>query len=162
VSAVTDELTESFAGDGFTFRHPATSAVEVDVDPRVVASAVLTDAERPLLIAVAVEDSPLDTPALQVPGLLGALVERYRDKGGFEELWYGRLPVEGSDAAEAAEVRYGAGDPRQALVVAARIDGPRVLTVQVHFPPSAVDQLRPLALAILESLVVRSGQDTRR
>jgi len=94
VSAVTDELTEAFAGDGFTFRHPATSAVEVDLDERVVTSAVLTDAERPLLIAVAVEDSLLDTAALQVPGLLGALMERYRAKGGYEELWYGRLPVE--------------------------------------------------------------------
>jgi hypothetical protein len=154
VSAVTDELTEAFAGDGFTFRHPATSAIEVDVDPRVVASAVLTDAERPLMIAVAVEDSPLDTPALQVPGLLGALMERYRDKGGFEELWYGRLPVEGSDAAEAAELRYGEGDPRQAVLLAARIAGPRILTLQVHFPPSATDTLRPLAVAILESVTI--------
>ena len=154
MSAVTDELTAAFAGDGFTFRHPATSAMEVDVDPRVVASAVLTDAERPLMIAVAVEDSPLDTPALQVPGLLGALMERYRDKGGFEELWYGRLPVEGSDAAEAAEVRYGEGDPRQAVLLAARIAGPRILTLQVHFPPSAADTLRPLAVAILESVEI--------
>jgi len=154
VSAVTDELTEAFAGDGFTFGHPATSAVEVDVDERVVTSAVLTDAERPLLIAVAVEDSLLDTAALQVPGLLGALMERYRGKGGFEELWYGRLPVEGSDAAEAAEIRYGAGDPRQAVLLAARIAGPRILTLQVHFAPSAADALRPLAVAILDSVQI--------
>jgi hypothetical protein len=151
---VTDELTEAFTGDGFTFRHPAASAIEVDVDPRVVASAVLTDAERPLLIAVAVEDSLLDTARLQVPGLLGALVDRYRDGGDVEELWYGRLPVEGTDAAEAAEIRYGAGDPRQAVLLAARIDGPRILTVQVHFPPSVAESLRPLALAILESVEI--------
>lgn len=145
-------LTESYAGAGFTFEHPPASSVEVDPDPRALASVVLADAEQPLLIVAAVDESPLDTPALQVPGMLGALLERYQDKGGYEELWYGRLPVEGSDSAEAAEIRYGAGDPRQALLVAARIDGSRIVTLQVHFPPSTADQNRPLALAILESL----------
>jgi hypothetical protein len=150
----TARLTESYAGAGFTFHHPPADSVEVDPDARALASVVLTDAEQPLLIVAAVEESPLDTPALQVPGLLGALLDRYRDKGGYEELWYGRLPVEGSAAAEAAEIRYGGGDPRQALLVAARIDGPRIVTLQVHFPPSTADENRPLALAILESLRV--------
>ena len=55
-----------------------------------------------------------------------------------------------------AEIVYGEGDPRQALLVAARIDGPRIVTVQVHFPPSTADDNRPLALAILQSLTVTS------
>jgi hypothetical protein len=152
MSAVTDRLTATYAGDGFTFEHPATSAMEVDVDPAVLSSVVLTDAEQPLLIVAAVEESPLDTPELQVPGLLGALMDRYRDKGGYEERWYGRLPVAGADGSVAAEIRYGTGDPRQALLVAARIEGRRIVTLQVHFPPSTAAENRPLALAILESL----------
>jgi hypothetical protein len=156
VSAVdaTDRLTESYTGAGFTFEHPPAGSVEVDPDPRALSSVVITDAEQPLLVVASVEESPLDRPALQVPGLLGRLLERYRDKGGYEELWYGRLPVTGSDSSEAAEIRYGAGDPRHALLVAARIDGPRIVTLQVHFPPSTADVNRPLALAILESLRV--------
>jgi hypothetical protein len=154
VSPVAERLTETYVGDGFTFQHPATSAVEADDDPGVSSSVVLTDAAQPLLIVAAVEESPLDTPALQVPGLLGALMDRYRDKGGFEELWYGRLPVAGADSAEAAEIHYGQGDPRQALLIAARLDGPRIVTLQVHFPPSTAEWNRPLAVAILESLAV--------
>ncbi len=124
------------------------------MDPAVLTSVVLTDAEQPLLIVAAVEESPLETPALQVPGLLGALMDRYRDKGDYVELSYGRLPVAGSDSAEAAEIRYGSGDPRQALLVAARISGSRIVTVQVHFPPSTAATNRPLAVAILESLTI--------
>src|SRR5262245_48454906 len=129
-------MTETYVGDGFAFGHPAASATEVDPDPGARSSVVLTDAERPLLIVAAAEDSPLDTPALQVPGVLGALLERYREQGGYEQLWYGPLPVAGSDSAQAAEIRYGPGDPRQALIVAARVRGRQVVTLQVHFPPS--------------------------
>ena len=43
-----------------------------------------------------------------MPGLLGALVSKYQAKGGYEELWFGTVPVDGSDSAEAAELRYGA------------------------------------------------------
>ena len=154
MSAVTDRLRATYAGDGFAFEHPVVSAVELDPDPDAVTSVVLTDAEQPLLVVAAVEDSPLATPALQVPGLLGRLLDHYRQLGGYEELWYGRLPVTGSDRAEAAEIRYGTGDPRHALLVAARIDGPRIVTLQVHFPPSTADENRPLALAILGSLRV--------
>jgi hypothetical protein len=152
VSAMTDRLTETYVGDGFTFDHPAVNAIEVDPDPRPSSSVVLTDAEEPLMIAAAVEESTLDTPALQVPGLLGELMDKYRGKGGYEELLYGPLPVHGSDDAHAAEIRYGAGDPRQVLLLAARIAGPRIVTLQVHFPPSTADVNRPLAIAILESL----------
>jgi hypothetical protein len=154
VSAMTDRLSRTFVGDGFVFEHPAVTSIEVDPDPRPVSSVVLTDAEQPLMIVAAVEESPLDTPALQVPGLLGELMGKYRDKGGYEELAVGPVPVSGSDAAHAAEIRYGAGDPRQALLVAARVDGARVVTLQVHFPPSTADVNRPLAVAILESLRV--------
>ena len=140
---VTDRLTRVYRGDGFRFAYPAGARVEHDVDDRTLESAVLTDREEPLLIAVAVEESPLATRALQVPGLLGALVSKYRDKGGYEELWFGTVPVDGSDSAEAAELRYGAGDPRQALIVAARIAGPEIVTVQVHFPPSTAERTAP-------------------
>jgi hypothetical protein len=151
---VIDRLTKVYRGDGFHFAHPAGAGVEHDIDDRVLDSVVLTDPEQPLLIAVAVEESPLATTELQVPGLLGALVRKYQDKGGYEELWFGKVPVDGSDAAEAAELRYGAGDPRQVLIVAARIAGPEIVSLQVHFPPSTAAQNRPLALGILESLVV--------
>jgi len=154
VSAVTDRLRETYTGDGFSFEHPAVSSIELDPDPHAVSSVVLTDAEQPLLVVAAVEDSPLERPALQVPGLLGRLLDHYRGLGGYEELWYGRLPVTGSESAEAAEIRYGTGDPRQALFVAARIAGPRIVSLQVHFPPSTAEENRPLAVAILESLRV--------
>jgi hypothetical protein len=154
VTAMTDRLTETYVGAGFTFEHPTVSAIEVDPDPRPSSSVVLTDAEQPLMIVAAVEASPLDTPALQVPGLLGELMDKYRDKGGYEELLYGPLPVDGSDDAQAAEIRYGTGDPRQTLLLAARIAGARIVTLQVHFPPSTADVNRPLAIAILESLRV--------
>ncbi len=147
-------LTERHDGAGFSFHHPPATRVDEAVDERTIESVVLEVAERPMVVAVAVEDSPLDTADLQVPGLLGELLRRYRDKGGYEELWYGRLPVSGCDSAEAAEIRYGSGDPRQALIVAARVTGPRIVTLQVHFPPSTADVDRPLALAILESLTV--------
>jgi hypothetical protein len=152
VSAMTDRLTETYSGDGFTFEHPVVSSIEVDPDPHAVPSVVLTDAEQPVMIVAAVEESPLDMPALQVPGLLGELMSKYGDKGGYEELSYGPLQVDGSDDAHAAEIRYGAGDPRQALLLAARISGPRIVTLQVHFPPSTAAANRPLAIAILESL----------
>jgi hypothetical protein len=152
---VTEHLTGSYAGPGFEFRYPEASTVDVDTDPSALASVVLTDAEQPLLVVAAVEDSPLGTPSLQVPGLLGRLLDHYRQLGGYEELWYGRLPVTGSDTAEATEIRYGTGDPRQALLVAARIDGPRIVTLQVHFPPSTAEENRPVAVAIVESLAVR-------
>jgi hypothetical protein len=152
VSAMTGRLTETFVGDGFRFEHPAVSAIEIDPDPRTASSVVLTDAEQPLMVAAGVEESPLDTPTLQVPGLLGELMDKYREKGGFEELLYGPLPVDGSDDAQAAEIRYGGGDPRQAMLLAARIAGPRIVTLQVHFPPSTADVNRPLAIAILQSL----------
>ena len=116
-----------------------------------------TDSEQPVLIAVAVEASPLATRSLQVPGLLGALVKKYQAKGGYEELWFGKVPVDGSDTAEAAEFRYGGGDPRQVLIVAARIAGPEIVTLQVHFPPSTADENRPLALGIIDSLTVDPG-----
>jgi len=154
VSAVTDRLSETYVGDGFAFQHPAVGSIEVDPDPHAVTSVVLADAEQPLLVVAAVEDSPLDTPALQVPGLLGRLLDHYRRLGGYEELWYGPLPVGGSARSEAAEIRYGTGDPRQALLVAARVEGPRIVTLQVHFPPSTAAENRPLAVAILESLRV--------
>ena len=67
------------------------------------------------------------------------------------------MPGRGSDTAEAAELRYGTGDPRQALIVAARIVGPEIVTLQVRFPPSTADENRPLALAILESLTIERG-----
>jgi hypothetical protein len=152
VTAMTDRLTETYVGDRFGFDHPAVSAIEVDPDARASSSVLLTDAEQPVVIVAAVEDSPLDTPALQVPGLLGELMDKYRDKGGYEELAYGPVPVAGSDSAHAAEIRYGAGDPRQALLLAARIAGRRIVTLQVHFPPSTADAIRPVAVAILESL----------
>jgi hypothetical protein len=154
MSVVTDRLTERHAGAGFSFAHPAASSIEVDPDSQAISSVVIIDAERPLLIVAAVENSPLATPELQVPGLLGELMRRYRDKGAYAELSYGRVTVGGSDCAEAAEIRYGDGDPRQALLVAARIDGARLVTLQVHFPPSTAAADRPLALAILETLTV--------
>ena len=151
---VTDRLTRVYRGDGFHFAYPDGAGIEHDIDDRVLDSVVLTDSEQPVLVAVAVETSPLATRKLQVPGMLGALVSTYQAKGGYEELWFGRVPVEGSDAAEAAEFRYGAGDPRQVLIVAARIAGPEIVTLQVHFPPSTADENRPLALGIVDSLTV--------
>ena len=162
MSTMTDELTERHDGAGFSFRHPPATRTDEAVDERTIESVVLDIAERPVVVAAAVEESPLEKPELQVPGLLGELLRRYRDKGGYEELWYGRLPVAGSDSAEAAEIRYGSGDPRQAVLVAARIAGPRIVTLQVHFPPSTATTDRPLALAILETLTVQSGQDSLR
>ena len=132
MSTMTDRLTERFEGDGFTFAHPVASSIEVDPEPAALQSIVIADAEQPVLIAATVEESPLATPALQVPGLLGELLRKY----------------------EAAEITYGEGDPRQALLVAARIDGPRIVTVQVHFPPSTADRNRPVAVAILDSLTI--------
>ena len=158
MSTMTDRLTERFEGDGFTFAHPVASSIEVDTEPAALQSVVIADAEQPVLIAATVEESPLETPALQVPGLLGELLRKYEALGGYEQRSYGRLPVDGSDAAEAAEITYGEGDPRQALLVAARIAGPRIVTLQVHFPPSTADVNRPLALAVLDSLSVQSGQ----
>jgi hypothetical protein len=154
MSAMTDELTDRHDGAGFSFRHPPAARLDTAVDERTVDSVVLDLADRPVVVAAAVDDSPLDARALQVPGQLGALLSMYRDKGGYDELWYGRLPVSGSDAAEAAEIRYGGGDPRQAVLVAARIAGRRIVTLQVHFPPSTAAVDRPLALAIVESLTV--------
>jgi hypothetical protein len=156
MSTMTDRLTERHDGSGFTFAHPAASSIETDPEPATLESVVITDAEQPVMIVAAVEESPLDTPRLQVPGMLGELMRKYEALGGYEQRWYGRLPVEGSDAAEAAEIVYGEGDPRQALLLAARIDGPRIVTLQVHFPPSTAEMNRPLALAILESLVVHA------
>jgi hypothetical protein len=154
MSVVIDGLTGRHDGDGFSFAHPPAARVEVDADPRALSSVVITAADRPLLVVAAVEESPLATPELQVPGLLGELLRRYREHGGYEELSYGPLAVAGSDAAEAAEIRYGTGDPRQAVLVAARVEGGRVVTLQVHFPPSTAAVDRPLALAVVESLTV--------
>ena len=162
MSTMTDRLTERYEGDGFTFAHPAASSIEVDPEPTALQSVVIADAEQPVLIVAALEESPLETPALQVPGLLGEVLHKYEALGGYEQRSYGRLPVAGSDAAEAAEITYGEGDPRQAVLVAARVDGPRIVTLQVHFPPSTADVNRPLALAILQSLSIQSGQDRLR
>jgi hypothetical protein len=151
--SVTERLSRVYEGDGFRFAYPAESTVEHDVDD-VADSVVVTDRAEPVLIAVAVEESPVASRNLQVPGLLGLLLRKYEAKGGFEQLWYGRMPVDGSDAAEASEIRYGTSDPRQALIVAARIAGSRILTLQVHFPPGTAEENRPLALAILESLTI--------
>jgi hypothetical protein len=107
-----------------------------------------------VLIVAAVEESPLDSPSLQVPGIVGELMHKYEALGEYEQRTYGPVPVEGSDTAVAAEIVYGEGDPRHALLVGARIDGPRVVTLQVHFPPSTAQVNRPLALAILQSLRV--------
>jgi hypothetical protein len=155
-----DRLTGVYRGDGFRFAYPGGAGLEHDVDDGVLDSVVLTDRDQPVLIAVAVETSPLATPTLQVPGLLGALVSKYRTKGGYEELWFGPVPIDGSDAAEAAEFRYGAGDPRQVLLVAARIAGPEIVTLQVHFPPSTADENRPLALAVIDSLTIEPADAT--
>ena len=112
-----------------------------------------------MLIVASLEESPLETPALQVPGLLGELLRKYEALGGYEQLLYGRLPVDGSDAAEVAEIVYGDGDPRQALLVdRPSSTAPRIVTLQVHFPPSTADTNRPLALAILDSLADPSAE----
>ena len=154
MSTMIDRLTERFDGTGFSFAHPAAAAVEVDAEPAALASVVITDARRPVLIAASVEESPLDTPTLQVPGLLGQVLRQYAAKGGYEQLVHGRWAVAGSDAAEVAEIVYGEGDPRQALIVAARVADERIVTLQVHFPPSTATEDRPLALAIVESLKI--------
>ena len=161
MSTVIDRLSDHYEGRGFTFAHPPAGSVETNPEPSASESVVMVDAEQPVMIVAAVEDSPLETPALQVPGMLGELMRKYEALGGYEQRWYGRLPVDGSDASEAAEIVYGEGDPRQALLVTARIAGPRIVTLQVHFPPSTADTNRPLALAILESLSVESDQDPR-
>jgi hypothetical protein len=157
MSTMTDRLTQRYDGTGYSFAHPVASSIEVDPEADVLESVVVTDAEQPVLIVAAVEDSPLDTPDLQVPGVLGELMRKYERLGGYEQRSYGPVPVDGSDAAVAAEIVYGEGDPRDALLVAARLDGPRVVTLQVHFPPSTDDVNRPLALAILQSLQVRAS-----
>lgn len=154
MSTMTDRLSERHDGSGFTFAHPVADTIEVDVDPTPLESVVIRDAEQPVMIVAALEESPLDTPALQVPGLLGELLRKYEALGGYEQLLYSRIPVEGSDAAEVAEIVYGEGDPRQALIVAARVEDRRIVTLQVHFPPSTADVNRALALAILESLQI--------
>lgn len=162
MSTMTDRLSERRDGRGFTFTHPVADSIEVDVDPATLESVVIRDAEQPVMIVAALEESPLETPALQVPGLLGELLRRYEALGGYEQLLHSRIPVEGSDAAEVAEIVYGEGDPRQALILAARVDGPRIVTLQVHFPPTTADVNRPLALAVLESLSVQSVSDPLR
>lgn len=154
MSTMTDRLTERHDGGGFTFAHPVASSVETDVEPTARESVLIVSADEPVVVAASVEESPLERPSLQVPGLLGALLQRYEAKGGYEQRSYGPVPVHGSDSAEAAEIVYGAGDPRQALLVAARIEGTRIVTLQVHFPPSTADVDRPLALAILQSLSI--------
>lgn len=162
MSAMTDRLSERYQGRGFSFAHPAADSIEVAADPAPLESVVIRDAEQPVMIVAALEESPLATPALQVPGLLGELLHKYEALGGYEQLLYRRIPVEGSDLAEVAEIAYGEGDPRRALILAARVDGPRIVTLQVHFPPSTTDANRPLALAILESLSVQSVSDPLR
>jgi hypothetical protein len=157
MSTMTDRLTERHDGDGYSFAHPPAGAVERDPEPSVLESVVITDAEQPVLIVAAVEESPLDTPDLQVPGVLGGLTAKYEAFGGFEQRSWAPVPVPGSDSAVAAEIVYGEGDPRQALLLAARLVGPRVVTLQVHFPPSTAEVNRPLALAILQSLRIHAA-----
>jgi len=155
MSTMTDRLTERHEGTGFSFAHPPASAVEVDPEPTVLESVVIRDAEQPVLIAASLEESPLATADLQVPALHGLVLHGYEAHDGYELAASGPVPVEGSDAAQLAEIVYGGDDPRQALIVTARVDGPRLVTLQVHFPPATADVNRPLALAIVRSLTVR-------
>lgn len=154
MTTMTDRLSEHHHGRGYTFAHPRASSIEADPETAALESVVITDAEQPVLIAASLEESPLETATLQVPGILGALLREYEALGGYEQRLYSRTPVSGSDAAEVAEIVYGDGDPRQALILAARVDGARIVTLQVHFPPSTDATNRPLALAILESLQI--------
>jgi hypothetical protein len=156
MTTTTDRLTGRYDGNGYSFAHPPAASVETDPEPSVVESVVITDAEQPVLIVAAVEDSPLDSPELQVPGILGQLMAKYEALGGYEQRSYAPVPVPGSDSAVAAEIVYG-DDPRQALLLAARLAGPRVVTLQVHFPPSTAAANRPLALAILQSLRIQAA-----
>jgi hypothetical protein len=162
MSTMTDRLTERYEGSGYSFAHPAAETVERDVEPAPLESVVIRDAEQPVMIVAALEESPLATPVLQVPGLLGELLRKYEALGDYEQLLHSRIPVEGSDAAEVAEIVYGTGDPRQALILAARVEGRRIVTLQVHFAPATAAVNRPLALAILESLAVQSVSDPLR
>ena len=162
MSTMTDRLTARHDGTGFSFAHPPAVAIEVDPEPAVLESVVIRDAEQPVLIAASLEESPLDTADLQVPALHGLVLHGYEGHDGYELRSSGRVPVAGSDAAVLTEIAYGGRDPRQALVLTARVDGPRLVTLQVHFPPATADVNRPLALAIVQSLAVRSGTDPLR
>ena len=53
-----------------------------------------------------------------------------------------------------AEIVYGTGDPRQALIVTALVGDDVLVTLQVHFPPATAETNRPLALAVLDSLAI--------
>lgn len=152
IEQIDDRLTQRHTGDGWSFAHPATTRLVTDIDDRTMESVVLDVAERPVLVAAAVEESPADMAVLQVPGELGTVLAKYEAKGGYEQLGYERVTVEGSDAAELAEIRYGTGDPTQAVIVSARVADRRIVTLQVHFPPSTADVDRPLAMAIIDSL----------
>ena len=85
MSTMTDRLTERHDGSGFSFEHPAAASIEVDPESAALESVVITDAEQPVLIVASLEESPLDTPALQVPGLLGELLHKYEALGGYEQ-----------------------------------------------------------------------------
>jgi|SRR5688572_19804115 len=157
MSTMTDRLTERHEGRGYFFAHPAAASIEVDADEAVLESVVIRDADEPVMIAASLEESPVETPSLRVPGMLGQLLHKYEALGGYELRLYSRLPVEGSAAADVAEIVYGAGDPRQALIVTAVVADDVLVTLQVHFPPSTAETNRPLALAIVDSLTVHPG-----
>jgi hypothetical protein len=154
MSTMTNRLTERHDGTGFSFAHPPAAAIEVDPEPTVLESVVIRDADEPVLVAASLAESPLETPDLQVPALHGLVLHGYEGYDGYELRSSGRVPVEGSDAAVLTEITYGGSDPRQALILTARVDGPRLVTLQVHFPPATAEVNRPLALAILQSLAV--------
>ena len=153
LSPSTDRLTQVYRGDGFRFAYPAGAARRA----RRRRPVARLGRARPTASSRCSSPSPSRSRRspprdLQVPGLLGALVSKYRGQGRLRGAVVRHGARRRLRRAEAAEFRYGAGDPRQVLIVAARIAGPEIVTLQVHFPPSTADENRPLALGILESL----------
>ena len=97
MSTMTGRLTQRYDGRGFSFAHPPAASIEVDPDDAVLESVVIRDADQPVMIAASLEQSPIETPTLQVPGTLGLILRKYEELGRYEQLLYSRLPVEGSD-----------------------------------------------------------------
>lgn len=153
-----EELDRVYRGDGFRLAIPATRSIEPGAGGADLIDSVVFTAEAPVLVSVAVERASVDTPSLQVAAALGALLSRYRSKGGFGHHPIGPVVVDGADEAEAAELRFG-DDPRHAVVVVARLarGAGEVVILQVHVPAPMLDELRPLVTGIVDSLRVDPG-----
>ena len=141
MSTMTDRLTERHDGRRVLVRPPGGGLDRGRPRRRRrCESVVIADAEQPVLIAASLEESPLETPALQVPGPARASCCTST-----------RRSAATSSGCTAASPSRGRTPPRRprsstATAIPARrcssppaSTAPRIVTLQVHFPPSTAD-----------------------